>query len=94
MIPFVSRFTRTGEPMTEQSSTNLPGPTIGGEDAALRVLGLRPDARWSDIAEAHARLVADLTPGPGATHRNVALAEALLREVNQAFDALRVRAVA
>lgn len=60
----------------------------------LRVLGLAPGATWEDICQAHARLVADLTPGPDASHRNVALAEKLLDEVNAAFAALRFSSVA
>lgn len=57
----------------------------------LAVLGLGPDASWSEIAEAHRRLVSDLTPGPDATHRNVARAQALLQEVNAAYDSLRLQ---
>ena len=60
----------------------------------LRVLGLSNDATWDDICTAHARLVADLTPGADATHQNVALAEAFLREVNEAFSSLQIRSVA
>ncbi len=59
----------------------------------LQTLGLRPGASWDEIAEAHARLVADLTPGTGASHRNVALAQQLLAEVNQALASLRVQSV-
>lgn len=59
--------------------------------ADLRILGLRGHATWDEIQDAHARLVADLTPGPGASHRNVALATQLLDEVNAAFRALRAR---
>lgn len=59
----------------------------------LQTLGLRPGASWDEITEAHARLVADLTPGPGASHRNVALAEQFLAEVNQALASLRVQSV-
>ena len=60
----------------------------------LQVLGLSPGASSDEIHRAHARLVADLTPGPGASHRNVALANALLDEVNSAFDSLRLSSVA
>jgi len=56
----------------------------------LRVLGLAGDASWDDICAAHQRLVADLTPSAGADHRNVALAEAFLQEVNDAFSSLQV----
>ncbi len=56
----------------------------------LKTLGLNPGASWEEVCQAHARLVADLTPGPGADHRNVELANRLLDEVNQAFDSLRV----
>lgn len=55
----------------------------------LQVLGLTTEATWDEIRAAHRRLVADLTPGPDATHRNVALANHLLAEVNRAFDSLR-----
>lgn len=55
----------------------------------LHVLGLPSDAGWDEICDAHRRLVSDLTPGPEATHRNVALANQLLSEVNSAFDSLR-----
>lgn len=60
----------------------------------LRVLGLSNDASWEDICSAHERLVADLTPSVGANHQNVALAEAFLREVNEAFSSLQIRSVA
>lgn len=60
----------------------------------LRVLGLSPGATSDEIRRAHARLVADLTPGPEASHRNVALAQSLLDEVNTAFDSLRLSSVA
>lgn len=60
----------------------------------LRVLGLSHDASWDDICAAHRRLVADLTPSAGANHQNVALAEAFLREVNDAFSSLQIRSVA
>lgn len=85
--------------MTADSA--LPCPTATGEDATsnrgedpsadLRVLGLRTKASWEEIRDAHARLVADLTPGPDASHGNVALARELLNEVNLAFDSLRSR---
>lgn len=63
------------------------------DDAApeLRALGLPANAGWDQICEAHARLVADLTPGPDAAHGNVGLAKRLLDEVNGAFDTLRAR---
>lgn len=60
----------------------------------LRVLGLSYDASWDDICDAHQRLVADLTPGAGAAHQNVALAESFLQEVNDAFSSLQIRSVA
>ncbi len=60
----------------------------------LRILGLSSSASWDDITRAHARLVSDLTPGPGAAHRNVHLALSMLDDVNRAFDSLRVRMVA
>jgi hypothetical protein len=60
----------------------------------LQVLGLGNGATWDDICAAHARLVADLTPGPDASHRNVALARDLLDEVNTAFSSLRLSSVA
>ncbi|MEM7276235.1 MAG: hypothetical protein AAF547_24385 [Actinomycetota bacterium] len=59
----------------------------------LRVLGLGPGASWDEICDAHRRLVADLTPGAGASHPNVALAESFLREVNDAFSSLRIHSV-
>ncbi|MEM9654669.1 MAG: hypothetical protein AAGA65_21440 [Actinomycetota bacterium] len=69
---------------------------ISRDDVAdnLRILGLSNDASWDDICAAHQRLVADLTPSAGATHQNVALAEAFLREVNDAFSSLQIRSVA
>ena len=60
----------------------------------LRALGLSPGASWEEVSRAHASLVADLTPGPGASHRNVALAMALLDEVNSAYASLRLLSVA
>lgn len=103
MSLFVLRPTRGGKPWTshlaaiarsESSTTSTPSSadTTDVESAALRVLGVPPDASWDDITRAHARLVADLTPGPGASHRNVALATRLLQEVEQAFSSLQVRA--
>ncbi|MEM7323911.1 MAG: hypothetical protein AAF531_12560 [Actinomycetota bacterium] len=69
---------------------------ISRDDVAdnLRILGLSNGASWDDICAAHQRLVADLTPSAGATHQNVALAEAFLREVNDAFSSLQIRSVA
>jgi len=71
-------------------------PSAASRDVVqdLRTLGLAPGATWEDICRAHARLVADLTPGPDASHRNVALAETLLDEVNAAFSSLRFSSVA
>ncbi len=66
----------------------------GPQDEAsehFRALGLRTGASWDEICDAHRRLVSDLTPGPEASHRNVALANRLLDEVNQAFASLRAR---
>ena len=79
----VSRSTTAG-----QAGANGPGVDTATD---LRVLGLPHDASWDEICEAHARLVADLTPGPDASHGKVALAERLLDEVNLAFDSLRAR---
>ncbi|MGI9598315.1 MAG: hypothetical protein ACR2QK_19280 [Acidimicrobiales bacterium] len=62
--------------------------------AHLQVLGLAGGATSEEIAAAHARLVSDLTPGPDASHRNVALAERFLNEVNHAFQSLRMQSVA
>ena len=62
--------------------------------ANLQILGLRPGASWDQVTQAHDRLVSDLTPGPGASHRNVALAEQFLSEVNNAYASLRVLSVA
>lgn len=76
---------------TDIAAVPVNGSRIETPCADLRVLGLPPDANWEQILEAHARLVSDLTPGDGADHGNVALAERLLDEVNRAFDALRAR---
>lgn len=76
---------------TDIAAVPVNGSRIEDPCADLRVLGLSPDASWEQILEAHARLVSDLTPGDGADHGNVALAERLLDEVNRAFDALRAR---
>ena len=64
----------------------------GGEH--LRILGLADSASWADVERAYRSLVSDLTPGPNASHRNVAKALAMLDEVNRAFNSLRVRMVA
>lgn len=68
--------------------------SVPGADRHLRALGLTSHATWAQVDEAHRRLVADLTPGPGASHQNVELAEQFLAEVNQAYSALRAIAVA
>ncbi len=59
--------------------------------AELRALGLPATASWDEVCAAHARLVADLTPGPDASHGNVALAMRLLDEVNGALAAIQAR---
>jgi hypothetical protein len=66
------------------------------EDAAahLQALGLPASATWEQATEAHRRLVADLTPGPDASHSNVELAYRYLNEVNQAYASLRTLAAA
>ncbi len=83
-----------------KDQTRIPGPdpalpaSVPGAAEHLRALGLSADATWPQVDEAHRRLVADLTPGPGASHRKVELAEQFLAEVNQAYSALRTIAVA
>ena len=62
--------------------------------AHLQALGLPPGATWEQATEAHRRLVADLTPGPDASHSNVELAQRYLSEVNQAFASLRTLSAA
>ena len=88
-------FSRTTSDVQTGNAT-AGSSTSGRDDASrqLRVLGLNPGATSDEIRRAHARLVADLTPGPEASHRNVALAKALLDEVNRAFDSLRLSSVA
>ncbi len=85
----------TTDPATPPGAAgeHASGPGTDDQAADLRVLGLGATASWDDIREAHARLVADLTPGPGASHGKVALARRLLDEVNLAFDALRARSL-
>jgi hypothetical protein len=81
-----------GMPDAGQSSDQPCGSDATDElGVQLQVLGLARGASWDDICVAHRRLVADLTPGPDASHRNVALARRLLSEVNSAFDSLRAR---
>ncbi len=80
----------TAEVVTERSAPRA-ATRIDDTSSELRALGLPADASWNEICAAHARLVADLTPGPDASHGNVALARRLLDEVNGAFDALRAR---
>lgn len=60
----------------------------------LSVLGLSEGATWQEIDAAHRSLVSDLTPGAGANHSKVDLANRFLAEVNEAYDALRLRLVA
>lgn len=60
----------------------------------LSILGLKDGASWEHIHAAHQSLVADLTPGSGASHSKVELAQSLLAEVNEAYDTLRLRHVA
>lgn len=73
---------------------------VGGRSAEseatkhLRALGLPPEASWEQVTDAHRRLVSDLTPGPGASHQKVQLAEEFLKEVNRAYASLRTLAVA
>lgn len=91
--------TKMDGPMTTNTVVSCPEAADeqanGGRgdvtSAELRVLGLPAEASWEEIREAHAKLVADLTPGPEASHGNVALARRLLDEVNLAFDSLRAR---
>ncbi len=89
----MSLFSRTKiddqpHPVSTDTTSSRRGP-VDEAAAQLQVLGLAPGASADEIVAAHARLVSDLTPGPDASHRNVALAEQFLREVNQAFDSLR-----
>lgn len=83
------KFKRGKKSTPTTGETAEPGSTAAAVDGHLQVLGLAPDATWDEIRTAHRRLVADLTPGPDANHRNVALANRLLAEVNRAFDSLR-----
>ena len=79
------------ERRTMTNDTNYESPSTRHQLAAL---GLRIGASWGEIERAHRRLVSDLTPGPGASHRNVELALTMLREVDEAFRLLSVRRVA
>ena len=89
-----ARFSAPPSP-TRANDRTTPSGTRPDEDSHhLRVLGLSPGASSEEIRRAHARLVADLTPGPEASHRNVALAKSLLDEVNRAFTSLRLSSVA
>lgn len=82
----------TAEVVTERHAPQAATTTrIDDTSSELRALGLPGNASWDEICAAHARLVSDLTPGPDASHGNVALAMRLLDEVNGAFDALRAR---
>lgn len=75
--------------MSENSAIDTFG--MAGD---LSVLGLDDTASWPDVERAYGRLVADLTPGPDANHRNVGLALRMLDEVNQAYRTLRGKRVA
>ena len=68
-------------------------PSQAEQAAHLRVLGLEPGAKWAAIERAYQQLVADLTPGPSASHRNVELAESMLAEVETAYRSLRLHSV-
>lgn len=83
-------FGRTKERRPTTSSSIAAERRADDVGRHLQVLGLGPDASWDDVCLAHQRLVADLTPSDGASHRKVALAESFLAEVNQAFSSLRV----
>lgn len=73
-------------------AASTPGPDRAASTTEhLHSLGLAAGANRNEIERAHRRLVSDLTPGPGASHRNVALANRLLDEVNLAYEALRTR---
>lgn len=71
-----------------------PGDAHHVDSVCRATLGVTDDASWETICAAHARLVADLTPGPRASHQRVHLALAMLDEVNEAFAALQQKAVA
>ena len=86
---------RAARPGTMDPAIEAEAADISDEaEPHLRALGLSPGASWEEVSRAHASLVADLTPGPGASHRNVALAKALLDEVNSAYASLRLLSVA
>lgn len=88
-------FDRQHRDRDDGAQEALPRATdreTGGEtEQLLSMLGLSPGATWAEIADAHQRLVSDLTPGENATHRNVERAKAFLREVDDAFAALQRR---
>jgi len=96
-VMFQLSRSNTGNRMAAEVAADRAAPTavtstrLDDTSAELRALGLPANASWEDVCAAHARLVADLTPGPDASHGNVALARRLLDEVNGAFDALRAR---
>ncbi len=75
-----------------------PGDQLGdrlryeSEAVCRSILGVSDDASWEQICEAHARLVADMTPGPKADHQRVTLALAMLDEANLAFASLQRQA--
>lgn len=79
--------------MYGEDMTSADRVTTGKRDQ-LEILGLQESATWDEITRAHRSLVSDLTPGPDASHRNVALALSMLEDVNRAFASLRVRMVA
>ncbi len=86
---------RAARPATVDPAIEAEAADVIDEAAPhLRALGLSPGASWEEVSRAHASLVADLTPGPGASHRNVAMAMALLDEVNSAYASLRLLSVA
>ncbi len=80
---------------TQTSKSSISSaPKAEDSTVWLSALGLKDGASWEHIHAAHQSLVADLTPGSGASHSKVELAERLLAEVNEAYDALRLRHVA
>lgn len=71
-----------------------PQARFESESSCRSILGVPENASWDDICAAHARLVSDMTPGPGADHSRVQLALSMLDEVDQAFATLQRQAVA
>ncbi len=70
------------------------GPRGPRAAALLEILGLEPLATWDEIRDAHAAAMAEYDPDREFDAERADLARAIRREMNAAYAALRLQAVA